>query len=402
MKNYSAYMDKYLTELNDNVMDFWLKYGPDKENGGIYTCFDRQGNLYCTDKAVWLIGRCAWMCAYLCDYVGYKDEYKALSKNCLDFLEAHCIDKKDGRMYFTVTAEGAPLRKRRYFFSETFYIIGCAQYAKSFNEPAYLEKARKYYNFLMDIYQGRIADPYKITPKVLPETRQTTAYAEPMILLNVSHIMAECDPENKAFYYEKAKELTDKIFKCFYKPELKALLEVTGTNGEFLKDIYGGRTMNPGHSIEGVWFMVTQYKNTGDEDVLKKAEDVYHWAMERGWDKEQGGMLAFVDVLGYPAEALEHDMKLWWPTCETIISSLMLYEVTGKEEYWDNFVMADEYAYSHFADKAGGGEWYGYLHKDGTPSLTLKGNLFKGPFHVPRMLSMAYLTLGRIKEKYGE
>jgi len=124
--------------------------------------------------------------------------------------------------------------------------------------------------------------------------------------------------------------------------------------------------------------------------------------MERGWDKEEGGMLAFVDVLGYPAEALEHDMKLWWPTCETIISSLMLYEVTGKEEYWNNFVMADEYAYAHFADKEGGGEWYGYLHKDGTPSLTLKGNLFKGPFHVPRMLSMAYLTLGRINEKYGE
>ena len=127
---------------------------------------------------------------------------------------------------------------------------------------------------------------------------------------------------------------------------------------------------------------------------------MYDWAMERGWDYENGGLIAFTDVLGFPPEALEHDMKLWWPTCETIISSLMLFEMTGKEKYWDNFVMADKYAFEHFSDPQGGGEWFGYLRKDGTPTMpACKGNLFKGPFHIPRMLIMAEQMLGRLAIK---
>ncbi len=30
------------------------------------------------------------------------------------------------------------------------------------------------------------------------------------------------------------------------------------------------------------------------------------------------------------------------------------------------------------------GEWYGYLHYDNTISSTLKGGIFKSPFHIPR------------------
>jgi N-acylglucosamine 2-epimerase len=30
------------------------------------------------------------------------------------------------------------------------------------------------------------------------------------------------------------------------------------------------------------------------------------------------------------------------------------------------------------------GEWFGYLHRDGTVAQLAKGNLFKGPFHLPR------------------
>lgn len=400
MNRYSEYQAKYLKELNENVVAFWLKNGQDKEYGGVKTCVDRMGTEYCTDKSVWFQGRCAWVFSNLCNTYGYNEEYKSFAKSCIDFAENYCTDKEDGRMYFSVTKEGVPLRKRRYFFSETFYIIACAEYATAFNSPKHLEKARKYYDFVMDIYHDRENDPFKITPKTVPGSRPSRAYSEPMILLNVTHTMLRNDKDNAAKYNEIAKQLTDEIFKYFYKPELKALLEMTGPEGEFLKDAYGGRTMNPGHTIEGVWFLINQAQNTGDMSVLEKAENMYTWAMERGWDYENGGLLAFTDVLGFPPEALEHDMKLWWPTCETIISSLMLFEATGKEKYWNDFVMADKYAFEHFSDPQGGGEWFGYLRKDGTPTMpACKGNLFKGPFHIPRMLIMAEQILGRLAAK---
>jgi trehalose 6-phosphate synthase/phosphatase len=44
------------------------------------------------------------------------------------------------------------------------------------------------------------------------------------------------------------------------------------------------------------------------------------------------------------------------------------------------------------------GEWYGYLHRDGRVSTRLKGNMWKGPFHLPRMLWYCWKLLD---EKVG-
>jgi mannose/cellobiose epimerase-like protein (N-acyl-D-glucosamine 2-epimerase family) len=43
------------------------------------------------------------------------------------------------------------------------------------------------------------------------------------------------------------------------------------------------------------------------------------------------------------------------------------------------------WTWSHFRD-AEYGEWFGYLHRDGSPALSLKGGKWKGMFHIPRAL----------------
>ena len=101
----------------DKCVEFWLKNGMDKENGGVYTCLDRKGEVYSTDKSVWMQGRCAWTFAWLCANYGVKKEWLDASKSCLDFLENYCINREKGdRLYFTVTGDGKPLRQRRYFY----------------------------------------------------------------------------------------------------------------------------------------------------------------------------------------------------------------------------------------------------------------------------------------------
>ena len=89
------------------VVDFWLKNGMDPVHGGVYTCLDRTGKVYSTDKSVWMQGRCGWMFAHMCNVYGVKQEWLDASKSCLDFMEAHCINREAGdRMYFTVTEDG--------------------------------------------------------------------------------------------------------------------------------------------------------------------------------------------------------------------------------------------------------------------------------------------------------
>ena len=366
--------------------NFWLEHGMDQEHGGVYTCLDRKGEIYSTDKSVWMQGRCGWIFAFLCSNYGVKQEWLDASKSCLDFMEAHCFNHACGdRMYFTVTAEGQPLRQRRYYFSEAFCAIANAEYYGVTGDKARLERARQCYDLYWDLSQGK-PDPVGMGPKTIPETRAGRAFGIPMILLNVTGTLLRVDPERKALYEERAQQCVDDIFKCHVKPELKCTLENVDVDGSPRLYYTEGRTVNPGHDIEGVWFLLEHAQRTGDKALVQKAAEMFDWAIAAGWDQEYGGLLYFTDCLGKPPEAYEHDMKLWWPHNEILIASVMLYRDTGEEKYLDWFYKTLDYCKAHFAD-AEYGEWYGYLRRDGLPTQpSTKGSTFKGPFHMPRSM----------------
>lgn len=380
--------------------DFWLKNGMDKENGGVYTCLDRKGEVYSTDKSVWMQGRCAWTFAHLCRLYGKRDEWMEASKSCLDFMEKCCINPDaDGRMYFTVTAEGKPLRQRRYCFSEGFYAIANAEYYGLTGEKVYIDRARRAYELIYKLNNGLIEDPTGLGPKTIPETRTGRALADPMIFLNIISVLRRVDPEHREEYDKRSAECTEAIFKYHYHPELKCTLESVAPDGTPELWYTAGRVVNPGHDIECSWFLMEEANYRKDEEIHKNAEQIFRNAIEAGWDNTYGGLLYFIDCLGKPTEAYEHDMKLWWPHNEIMIASLMAYRDTGNEYYADWFFKTLDYCKEHFADSEYG-EWYGYLRRDGLPTEpSTKGSTFKGPFHLPRMLSMTDKMLDEILSK---
>lgn len=380
--------------------DFWLKNGMDKENGGVYTCLDRKGEVYSTDKSVWMQGRCAWTFAHLCRLYGKRDEWMEASKSCLDFMEKYCINPDaDGRMYFTVTAEGKPLRQRRYCFSEGFYAIANAEYYGLTGEKVYIDRARRAYELIYKLNNGLIEDPTGLGPKTIPETRTGRALADPMIFLNIISVLRRVDPEHREEYDKRSAECTEAIFKYHYHPELKCTLESVAPDGTPELWYTAGRVVNPGHDIECSWFLMEEANYRKDEEIHKNAEQIFRNAIEAGWDNTYGGLLYFIDCLGKPTEAYEHDMKLWWPHNEIMIASLMAYRDTGDEYYADWFFKTLDYCKEHFADPEYG-EWYGYLRRDGLPTEpSTKGSTFKGPFHLPRMLSMTDKMLDEILSK---
>ena len=379
---------KWLREELDRCAAFWLKNGMDREHGGVYTCLDREGKVFSTDKSVWMQGRCGWIFAHLCRQYGAREEWLAASRSCLDFMEKYCVNRASGgRMYFTVTEDGRPLRQRRYCFSEAFYAIANAEYYGLTGEPERLERARRAYDLYWDLNHG-MPDPTGLGPKTIPETRAGRAFGIPMIILNVTGILLRVDPERKELYESRAGKCVEEIFKYHVHPELKCVLENVGPEGEARLYYTEGRIVNPGHDIEGVWFLLEHAKRTGDKELVAKAAQIFDWAIEAGWDREYGGLLYFIDCLGKPPEAYEHDMKLWWPHNEILIASLMLYRDTGDEKYLGWFEKTLDYCKTYFSDPEYG-EWYGYLRRDGKPTEPpCKGSTFKGPFHLPRMLSL--------------
>lgn len=391
---------KWVREELERCIAFWLNNGMDNVNGGVYTCLDREGKVFSTDKSVWMQGRCAWTFAYLCHVYGQKPEWLAAAKSCLTFLEQHCKNEAaGGRLYFTVTGDGKPLRQRRYNFSEGFYAIANAEYYGVTGDKTCLERARWAYDLIYQLNHGLMEDPTGMGPKSIAETRSGRALGNPMIYLNITAVLRRVDPERAALYTQRAAECVEDIFKYHYKPELGCTLESVGPNGEFRSEITEGRVVNPGHDIECSWFLMEDANLRGDKELHEKARKVFDLAIHAGWDKEYGGLLYFVDCLGRPPEAYEHDMKLWWPHNETLIASLMLYRDTGSEEYLTWFEQTLDYCKKHFSDPECG-EWFGYLRRDGVPTQPpCKGSTFKGPFHLPRMLILCDQMLTELLAK---
>ena len=398
-KTYLQETQKWIREELDIVANFWLKNGIDKEHGGVYTCLDRTGRIYSTDKSVWMQGRCGWIYSYLCHLYGARPEWLEAAKSCLDFLETYCINPDaDGRMYFTVTADGQPLRQRRYYFSEAFYCIANAEYYGVTGEVEHLNRAKKAYEIYWNLSQGG-ADPVGMGPKTYTETRPGRGLGIPMILLNVTAVMRRVDPANAALYDERSQSCVHDILTYHHKPELNCTLENVGPNGEFRGDVTEGRIVNPGHDIECSWFLMEFANLKGDKELHAKAEEIFRMAIENGWDNEYEGLLYFRDALGNPPEAYEHDMKLWWPHNEIMIASIMAYRDTGDEYYLNWFKRCMAYVQKVFSDREYG-EWYGYLRRDGLPTMpSTKGSTFKGPFHLPRALSMVDTMISEILAK---
>lgn len=368
--------DFYRASLLEDTLPFWMPGIVDEEFGGYLSMRDRDGSLVDDDKSVWLQGRFAWMLATFCNTVEKKAEWLSAAKSGVEFLKAHCFDE-DGQMFFLVTREGKPLRKRRYFYSEAFAVMAFAAYGKASGNEMWLEEARKLFAKSMDYVDGTASAG---DPKWTDE-RKVKGIGVPMIFLQVAQVLVANGGDELA--ERKIDGFIEEI-RGFVKDDIKCVMEQIGIDGEVLDHI-DARTLNPGHAIEGAWFILDEAKRRGgDRELVNLGCRMLDYMWKRGWDDEYGGITYFKDVYDRPVQEYWHDMKFWWPQCEAIIATLLAYQLTGDEKYAGWHRMIHEYAHKAFHDEEHG-EWFGYLHRDGRVSSLLKGNHFKGPFHLPRM-----------------
>jgi N-acylglucosamine 2-epimerase len=365
----------YADQLLNDTIPFWFPRSFDQEHGGYLFMRDADGTLIDDDKAVWIQGRAVWTLSTLYNTVEKKDEWLEGAKLGYDFLNKHCFDT-DGRMFFHVTRDGQPIRKRRYFFSETFYVIACAAYAKASGNEEAAANARRIFGKCIEY----ATIPGLLEPK-FTSTRPSRGIGVPMIMMNTAQQLRDTIGDPRCD--DLITGWIDDIEKYFVKDDIQCVMEQVAPDGSII-DHVDGRTLNPGHAIEGGWFILAEamYRNN-DKRLIDLGCRMIDYMWERGWDNQHGGLFYFRDVYNKPVQEYWQDMKFWWPHNETIIATLMAYLITGNEKYADMHRLVNDYAYRVFNDKEHG-EWFGYLHRDGTIAQTAKGNLFKGPFHLPR------------------
>ncbi len=368
----------YKNQLLNDVVPFWFPRAVDREHGGLLHCFDGDGTLVDSDKSVWAQGRMAWMLLTMYDSVEQKPEWLEWAESTLKFITDHCVDT-DGRMFFHVTQDGRPIRKRRYAYSECFAAIAFAAHAKIAGSADSEKKCRAF----LDMYLKVNFEPGFTTPKFTNERPMTGLGTRIMtigMLQEIRKYLGE-DP----LFTRWIDRCLDDIEALFLKPEIKAVMETTAPDGSIV-DHFDGRTLNPGHAIEGGWFVLEEarYRNN-DPRLIAMGCSMIDWMFERGWDKEKGGLLYFVDVYGKPVQEYWHNMKFWWPHDEALIAMVLAYTLTGEARYAEWHNMVQEWSFNHLQDREHG-EWFGYLNRDGSPANTLKGSLWKSFYHHPRAM----------------
>ncbi|MDP4249232.1 MAG: AGE family epimerase/isomerase [Bacteroidota bacterium] len=367
--------DFYENQLLNDTVPFWFPRSFDKDFGGFLLMRDVEGSLIDDDKAVWIQARATWLLATLYNTMEKKQEWLDGARLGYEFLMKHCFDA-DGRMFFHVTREGRPIRKRRYFFSETFAVIAMAAYARASGDTEAARVARVLFGKCIEY-----AEVPGLLPSKFSDTRPARGIGIPMIMINTAQQLRETIGDDRCD--ERISGWIKDIEKYFVKEDIRCVMEQVATDGTIIDHI-DGRTLNPGHAIEGAWFILHEARRrNNDPHLIALGCKMLDYMWERGWDKEYGGILYFRDVFNKPVQEYWQDMKFWWPHNEAIIATLLAYLITGNEKYASWHKLVNDYAYSHFHDKIHG-EWFGYLHRDGKPAQTAKGNLFKGPFHLPR------------------
>ena len=382
--------DFYRNQLLNDTIPFWFPRSFDREYGGFLLMRDSDGSLIDDDKAVWIQGRATWLLATLYNTVERKQEWLDGARLGYEFLTKHCFDA-DGRMFFHMTREGKPIRKRRYFFSETFAVIATAAYARASGDEDAANLARSLFGKCMEY-----AELPDLLPSKFSDTRPVRGIGIPMIMINTAQQLRETIGDDRCD--ESIAGWISDIEKYFVKDDIRCVMEQVTPDGGIIDHI-DGRTLNPGHAIEGAWFILHEAgRRNNDRRLITLGTKMLDYMWERGWDGEQGGILYFRDVFNKPVQEYWQDMKFWWPHNEAILATLLAYLMTGDEKYalWHKLV--HDYSYSHFHDKIHG-EWFGYLHRDGKLAQTAKGNLFKGPFHLPRQEWYCTQILGDYLDK---
>jgi N-acylglucosamine 2-epimerase len=389
----NQYAQFYLDQLNNNVIPFWLNHSKDADHGGYFTCLDREGKVYDTDKFTWLQARQVWCFSMLYNQVEKNQEWLDFAIHGADFLKKHGRDD-DGNWYFSFTREGKPLVQPYNIFSDCFATMAFGQLFKATKKQEYADIALGTFHNIL----SRQDNPKGKYSKAFPGTRPLQGFSMPMILSNlVLEIEELLDP---ALTEEIISHAIHTVMDVFYQPNLGLILENVTPEGAFL-DCFEGRLLNPGHAIEGMWFMMDLATRRSDERLKRKAVDITLSTLEWGWDKKYDGIFYFLDVKGHPPQQLEWDQKLWWVHMETLITLLKGYLHTGDKRCWEWFERVHEYSWKKFADPEYG-EWYGYLNRQGEVLLPLKGGKWKGCFHVPRGLYQCWKTLKLISNKKSQ
>ena len=401
--DFSSWSRYYRDHLLTNILPFWLNHSIDKEHGGFFTCLDRHGQVFDTDKFIWLQARQVWMFAKLYQDTDLpvsaeeRERWLNTAQHGAAFLEKYGRHASTGHWYFSLTQRGEPLVEPYNIFSSVFASMAFGQLAKI--DASNAEKYKKIALDTFDEIQKRRSNPKGEWNKGSPlSPRQLKSFALPMMMCNLAMELEHLvDPQ---LIQTLTKECIKEIIEEFRQPDSGLILEYINAADGSRNDSFEGRLLNPGHGIEAMWFLLDIAERQENNELATICIDTLLTILKSSWDEKYGGIFYFLDLERRPPQQLEWDQKLWWVHLETLIALVKAldHQPARSDELLPWLKKVQKYTLDHFVDSEAG-ELFGYLNRQGEVLLNLKGGKWKGCYHVPRAFYLCWKTLAKISKK---
>lgn len=375
----------YRSQL-DTIMALWAARCTDEENGGYLTNFDEHWQLDGREKNTWAQARMCYMFGVMATLPGEsRAKWLALAKQGRDFLTAHAY-AGDGRWNYAFDEIGATvLEGATSVFTDCFALMALAQYAAASGSDADMACILETFGALA----ANIPNPAFRDIKPHPWQPHIVYHAPYMIAVGAAGTAAAVLGDETTGPFLRL--CMDQVLRFFPNNDSGYLLESLDRDGAVV-NTPNGRTVNPGHIFEGMWFCIDEAGRLGMEDeVLDTALSIIRHTADAALG-ENGGILHRFDCFGLATEGtiptdtgdLYATDKVDWVNCEGLCALAYAAAKGGGEADIHRFLTQHEYCMKHFVSPDG--EWYPLLEADGKVRRKNKGGRHRVAFHVPRTL----------------
>lgn len=415
----------YADHLLNNILPFWSEQAIDRDNGGYFTCFANRGRrLLHRHKFTWSQGRFVWVWSRLAAQfrgrlpASETDRFLEYAELGAEFLMRHAL-LPNGNCSFILSDRGEPILldadgKARSagpgetydtsLYADCFVIYGLSEYARvTVNRSAFDFAAAVFDSVSRRLDSG----VYRTDPYPVPAGYK--AHGIPMIMLETTRELALTsdlfDAGRAAALRRACRGYANEIMAHHLQAD-GSVIEYLGTDNT-VRDTMLGTYVNPGHTLESMWFVLHYAEEIGDQEMTQRALAAIRHAIELGWDQVYGGVPQFLHRFGgqprgnVPPEMETEPMveklltawsnKLWWPQSEAIYALSLAYQLTRDPWYMAWLQKVHDYTFTTFPQPEG--DWIQIRDAQGRPEDRVVALPVKDPFHVPRALLHAIRAL---------
>jgi len=385
----------YRRHLIEDVMAFWERHSLDEQYGGYLHFLDRTGQPFETTKITAFQARQMYMFRAMYNRVEPREQWLEAARLGYEFLTRHCHDG-EGNWYQAMTREGKPRSGALYGFANQYVELGLSEYYRATGDEAVKELIWTTHEAGMQ----RILNPNPEEFYPEPYDPNEKKHAVSMMLVCLGYELEDIFPGQGI--EQLVDEYLDWILNKHVRSDKQAVFESIATDGSFM-DSEQGRHINPGHALESCWFFLQAARRRNDEQAIERILEIVDWIWPLAWDEEHGGIISYLRYGGgeprpyghLEAEGVEWADKIFWTNSEALIALAFAYEETGNSRYLEWFGQLHDWTQSHFYDPEYG-EWYEFLHRDGSVKRANKGGRYKTGFHVPRALLNVWESFERV------